>query len=396
MPHPIYPDPAQQPRDAEPVTACDGPLRPSFDAADNTALSQLCSALTAAPRRELETLLSAPRHLRLINPSPQFAHAVICLPPPRAWPHVLMDDWVLENIDTAAVRIAVPSLIIVFALQRETGSLHCHVTDLSLPALQQLQQCQAVDAKPCLPNKTHVIRGTLATHAWQLIDESRHYASFDHRHTDVDPELRMRIPPRWVPMLLPGVAPDANDAAWSAVAKRSIDSLLSPWLPIGLVDCANGDAVAGGLSLSALHADIWIDETSTWVLARTAEIHQAIGSYRQISAALQAMHLGRCAEPERLLFDERAFGLGCKSSERVISAMRAMTSHHLAWSSLPAFNWLMGAPDDSQHELGVSAARENPDRALAQLLRDVEALGADPSVAAFLRSMGNQSADEWR
>lgn len=241
-----------------------------LDSANIAELDRLRRALTGEPHQELETLLSAPRHVRLINPSPRFANAVVYLPPPRVWPDALMDEWVLENIDTMAARIAVPSLVTILALEWETGSVHGHVCDLSVPALQALRRCAAVvpDAGAAAEKSaSHASHVTQATHAWQLINASRHYASFDHRHAYADPELRMRMPPRWVPLLLPGVASDANDAVWSAVAKRPLDTLLSPFLPISVVDCADSDSVAGGLSLSALHADTWIDEVSFWALA---------------------------------------------------------------------------------------------------------------------------------
>ena len=321
--------------------------------------------------------------MRLISPSPRFANAVVYLPPPRVWPDVLMDEWVLENIDTMAARIAVPSLITILALEHETGSVHGHVCDLSVAALQALRRLAGAAPDPCAPTAES------ATHAWQLIDASRHYASFDHRHAYVDPELRMRMPPRWLPILLPGVASNAGDSVWSAVAKRPLDTLLSPWLPISLVDYAHGDCVAGGLSLSALHAGSWIDEVSTWVLARNAEIREATGSCWQVSAALQAMQVEQCAEPLRLLFDELVPGHG-----RVMRAIRTLALHNPAWGTLPAYNWLIGPTDEGKQRRRIGAARANPDRVLAQLLRDLEASGSDPTIAAFLRSMGNRTEDE--
>ena len=56
---------------------------------------------------------------------------MIYLPAPRVWPDALMDEWVLENINTHATRIAVPSLTILLAVERATGTLHGRVFDLS-------------------------------------------------------------------------------------------------------------------------------------------------------------------------------------------------------------------------------------------------------------------------
>lgn len=299
-----------------------------------------------------------------------------------------MDAWVLENIDTMAGRIAVPSRITILALERVTGSLQCHICDLTISALASLRCFVATDSVE------HRLTGQSAAQAWQLIDASRHYATFNHRHAYADPELRMRVPPAWVPMLLPGVARDADDFVFAALAERPLDAMLSPWLPVGLVDSADGDPAAGGVSLSALHAESWTDDLTTWVLARTAEIHAAIGNHWQLSAALSSMQIRLSAAPSQNFIGEQASELTGEQMLRVIAAMQVLARHHPAWGSLPAYHWLNAARRRGEQTHRIDAAQADPDRMLAQLLNAVETEGGGPAASAFLRTIANASGDE--
>ena len=90
MQHTTHPDAAKpdanQPHSSEPATTGDSPQSPIHSASDNADLDQWIHTLTAEPRHELELRLSAPPYLRLLDPTPRFASALLYLPAPRVWP----------------------------------------------------------------------------------------------------------------------------------------------------------------------------------------------------------------------------------------------------------------------------------------------------------------------
>ena len=337
---------------------------------------------------------------------------MIYLPALRVWPDALMDDWVLENINTHATRIAVPSLTILLAVERATGTLYGHVFDLSPTALQTLRGLAERASEPqpmsgsadghSAPSSLTSLSGDAAAQAWALLDVSvhRHYASFDHRHVYDDPELRLRVAPSRVALLLPGVvigrrddgdgnADDSNvDAALAALCERPIASLLSPWLPLGLMG-ERDDA----LSLAKLHACGWVEESANWVLARQAEIGSAVVDRWRIGAALTSVQIARCAAPLAGLVDGDAPRVMSASSAPVWAALPALSAANPAWGGMPAFNWLNAQGNIAEQARRIDAALADPAGALACWLDAIEHDGADQVVVNFLRTMHGEGGD---
>jgi hypothetical protein len=390
--------------------------------ADTTELHQLHAALPRHAQLELRVLLSAPRHLRLVDPTPRFENAMIYLPAPRVWPDALMDDWVLENIDTHAIRIAVPSLTILLAVERATGTLHGHVFDLSPSALQTLRGLaeRASGPQPMsgsadghrLPASLISLSGDAAADAWAQLDITghRHYASFDHRNAYDDPELRMRVAPSRVALFLPGVvigrrddgdgnADDSNvAAALAALCERPIASLLSPWLSLGLVG-ERDDA----LSLATLHACGWVEESANWLLARHAEIGTTGRDRGRVGAALASLHIARCAAPLAYLLDEEA-PAWMGGSNAVVdlatqvgpvwAAMRTLSTAHPAWGGMPAFNWLTAQGNIAEQARRIDAALADPAGALVRFFNAMQSDGADRVVVDFLKTLRSDDESE--
>ena len=419
MQPPTHLDSAHQPRTLEPAAepASEPATKPSSASltsnapASSAEIDQLLTALFGEPRHELKSLLSAPRYVRLINPTPRFVNAVFYLPAPRVWPDALMDDWVLENINTRATRIAVPSLVILLAIERDTGTLYAHVFDLSVAALRTLRGLAAIGTRlPPLPGSLESLSspsslislsGEAAEQAWALLDVSghRHYASFDHRHEYDDPELRMRVAPSRVPLLLPGVAigigdddydgGEAVDAAFTALCGRPVASLLSPWLPIGLM----ADR-ASELTLASLHASSWAEESANWVLARHAEIRSTVGHHWRVSAALASLQNAQCAEPMTALTEGKPsepMPAPAVSVARVWIALKVLSAAHPASGTLPAFNWLNAPGNDAEQALRIDTALAAPAGALESWLNLIESEGAHRAAVDFLRTMRGDS-----
>jgi hypothetical protein len=387
---------------------------------DKTELHQLHAALSSETQHELTALLSAPRHVRLVDPTPRFVNAALYLPAPRVWPDTLMDDWVLENIDTHATRIAVPSLTILLAVERATGTLYGHVFDLSPSALRTLRGLTEPVAGLELrrvPAITHGARSSLvslsgeaAADAWAQLDITghRHYASFDHRHVPDDPELRMRVAASQVPLLLPGGAlggdgdPDDDDsatgAAFTALCERPVASLLSQWLPLGL-----GGEREDALSLANLHARGWLEESANWVLARHAEIGTTGPHRRRVGAALASLHIARCAAPlADLLGEETPAWMGGSNAvvnlatqvAPVWAAIRTLSTAHPAWDRMPALNWLNAQGNIAEQARRIDAALANPAGALVRFFNAMQSDGADRVVVDFLKTLRSDDESE--
>ena len=338
-------------------------------------LDHLRARLAPEPQQELQALLTAPKHQLLIDPTARFTQVAIYLPAPRVWPDVLMDEWVLENINTMASRIAVPSLVFLLALERATGSLYFHACDLALPALEELRSLAGTDP----------LIGQPAEHAWQRLDESRHYASFNPRHSYTDPELRMRVSPALVAVLLPGVDRGSEDPVFEALAGCPLEALLSPLLPISLITDREG-----GLVLASLHAQSWIEESTNWVTARTHEIRAAGGHYWQTSTVLTTLNVGQCADPLQCFDDADGTGPVCDPALRT---MRALCPRYPEWGTLPAYHWLNASGRRDEQARRIDTALADPVGARELLLNGIQSEGNHPSVAAFLRAMAAGTGD---
>ena len=338
-------------------------------------LNHLRARLAPEPQQELQTLLTAPRHLLLIDPTARFTQVAIYLPAPRVWPDVLMDEWVLENINTMASRIAVPSLVWILALERATGSLCFHACDLALRGLEELRSLAATDP----------LMGQPAEQAWQQLSESRHYASFNPRHAYTDPELRMRVSSALVAVLLPGVDSGSEDAVFEALAGDPLDTLLSPLLPISLITDRGS-----GLALASLHAQSWIEESTNWVTARTSEIRAAGGHYGQTSAALTTQNVGQCADPLQCFDDAEGNGLVC---EPALRTMRALSPCYPEWGTLPAYHWLNASGRRDEQARRIDQVLADPVVARELLLNWVQVEGSHSAGAAFLRAIAADTGD---